>query len=694
VKQLRNFLLKNKITPKWVIFILDVTICVAALLYANFLRFNDFAGLTDYNLALQILITVAANAVFFYLFKTYEGIIRFSGFQEAVRSFTAVFYSFFMLLVINIIFGLVDKTQFIPTSVLIIYFFISSFIVFGYRLLVKSLYRMSVTHEDTLNVVVYGGELNGSLLKRTIEQASNNKYQVVAFIDDDERFIGKSIDNIKIYSFEQVKPAMESWGIKLLFLAKQDFDLDLKNKVVDYCLEKNVTIKNIPPIKEWIQGQLNLKQLKNLKIDDLLGRPPISLINPSISKLLEDKVVMITGAAGSIGSEIARQVAALSPDKLLVFDQTETGLYELEYELQEKFQLKRKLRVCIGDVTDKPTLRKVFEDHKPHIVFHAAAYKHVPMMEHHPSQAIKNNVLGTKVLADLSEEFEVERFLLISTDKAINPTNVMGASKRIAEIYVQSLGNYGNRFNSLFVPKTNGHLNGNGHSNGNGHLNVNSNGHLNGHNGHIEHDQLLPNYSGINNRGGKTKFITTRFGNVLGSNGSVIPRFKEQIDKGGPITVTHPDIIRYFMTIPEACGLVLEAVTMGSGGEIFLFDMGEPVKIVDLAKKMIRLAGLELGKDIEIQFTGLRPGEKLYEELLNKEEEVVPTHNKKILIAKVREYDFELVNQSITSLIDLASNLSDEEVVKNMKKIVPEYISNNSKFEVLDEALTTSPELV
>ncbi len=647
MKQLRNFLLKNKIAPKWVIFALDLVICIFSIVYANYLRYNLLDGNFFQNSIIDdVIIATISNAIFFYLFKTYEGIIRFSGFQEAVRSFSAVFYSFFVLLMANIVIHFFGKEPFIQTPVLIIYFFVSSFLVFGYRLLVKNLYRISVTQEDSSNVVVYGGEMNGSLLKRTIEQASNHKYQVVAFIDDDERFIGKSIDNVKIYGFEQIMHVMQSWEIRMLFFAKQDFDLDLKNKIVDYCLEHNITIKNIPPIKEWIQGQLNLKQLRNVKIDDLLGRPPISFKNPSISSLFEGKTVLITGAAGSIGSEIARQVSALSPERLIVCDQTETGLYDIEYELNQKFNLGKRLKVYIGDVRDEISMRNLFSKYQPNIVFHAAAYKHVPMMEHHPCEAIKNNVIGTKVMADLSLEFNAERFLLISTDKAINPTNVMGASKRISEVYVQSLGKKHDLHHLL-----------NGNGNGNGHSKYH------------------------------TKFITTRFGNVLGSNGSVIPRFKEQIDKGGPITVTHPDIIRYFMTIPEACGLVLEAVTMGNGGEIFLFDMGEPVKIIDLAKKMIKLAGMEPGKDINIEFTGLRPGEKLFEELLNKAEEVIPTHNKKILIAKVIEYDFDQINESIGNLITIAINHKDEDVVRTMKKILPEFISNNSKFEMYDEEL-------
>ena len=440
---------------------------------------------------------------------------------------------------------------------------------------------------------------------------------------------------------------IKTWQIKMLFFARQDFDLNKKNKIVDYCLEQNIKVMNIPPMREWISGHLNINQLREVKIDELLGRPQINLKNEHVLNLLRNKKVLITGAAGSIGSELARQIAGIGPHSLIICDQTETGLYELEYELQQKNQLGNSLKVFLGDVKDEKAMNNLFAQYMPNIVFHAAAYKHVPMMENHPSEAVRNNVLGTKVLADLSMFYSVERFLFVSTDKAINPTNVMGASKRIAEIYCQSLQN------RVDIP-------------------VIDEGII----------QLTP-------RSSKTKFITTRFGNVLGSNGSVIPRFQDQIAQGGPITVTHPDIIRYFMTIPEACSLVLEAVTMGNGGEVFLFDMGEPIKILDLAKKMVKLAGLTPGKDIDIKFTGLRPGEKLYEELLNKEEEVIPTHNKKILIAKVMEYNYTKVSSSIEKVIGIAAENKDEDVVKQMKRIVPEFISNNSIYESMDEEILT-----
>lgn len=649
VNNVRNFLLKNRIAPKWLIFLLDLSICCFAIVYANYLRLNfdisviHFADMID-----DLLATIIINSVLFYIFRTYHGIIRLSGFQEAFRSIAAVFYSFFIMLLINVMLKLSNIDYFIPTSVLFIYFFISSFSVFGYRLLIKHLYKISVTQDESIHIVIYGAELNGSTLKKTIEQTSNNRYKIVAFIDDDENLFGKTIDNVKIYSFAQVQHVIKSWQIKMLFFARKDFDLNQKNKIVDYCLEQNIKVMNIPPMKEWISGHLNISQLKEVQIDELLGRPKINLKNEHVLNLLKNKKVLITGAAGSIGSELARQVASISPYSLIICDQTETGLYELEYELQQKYQMGNTLKVFLGDVKDGKAMNNMFSQYMPNIVFHAAAYKHVPMMENHPSEAIRNNVLGTKVLADLSMFYSVERFLFVSTDKAINPTNVMGASKRIAEIYCQSLQNRKD------IP------------------NIDE--------GVI---QLTP-------RNSKTKFITTRFGNVLGSNGSVIPRFQDQITNGGPVTVTHPDIIRYFMTIPEACSLVLEAVTMGNGGEVFLFDMGKPIKILDLAKKMIKLAGLNPGKDIAIKFTGLRPGEKLFEELLNKQEEVIPTHNRKILIAKVMEYDYYKVSASIEKAITIAHDNKDEEVVKQMKRIVPEFISNNSIYESIDEENQTS----
>jgi len=643
VKKFRSFLLRKKIAPKWAIFTLDLLISCLALSYAYCLRFNfNFSLIHPGDLARNVFLVLTINSTLFYFFKTYQGIIRYSGFQEAFRSIAAVFYSFFILLLINVLLAISGLQQVTPISVVFIYFFISTFLLYGYRLLVKHFYKVGSTDQETIHVVIYGAQHNGTVLKKTIEQTSNYEYQVVAFIDDDENVIGKNIDGILVYAFSQAKHVFKEWNIKTLFFAKTDFELEEKNIVVDFCLSAGVKVMNIPPMKDWIHGHLNINQLREVKIEELLGRPPINLYNQHVIDHLRDKKILITGAAGSIGSELARQLSAVYPALLIVCDQTESGLYQLEYELQQKYKLGSALRVYLGDVKDETSMNYLFEKYQPQVVFHAAAYKHVPMMENHPAEAIRNNVLGTKMLADLSEIHGVERFLFVSTDKAINPTNVMGASKRIAEIYCQALQT------REAIPVW---------------------------------DRRIIQMVGKPKR---TKFITTRFGNVLGSNGSVIPRFKEQIANGGPVTVTHPDIIRYFMTIPEACSLVLEAMTIGSGGEVFLFDMGEPVKILDLAKKMIQLTGLVPGKDIELKFTGLRPGEKLFEELLNKEEEVIPTHNKKILIAKVVEYNFEQVVKNIDHLINLAVKNEDEEVVKQMKRIVPEYISNNSIYESID----------
>jgi FlaA1/EpsC-like NDP-sugar epimerase len=622
------------------VFLFDNFVGALSVILANLLRFNfDVAQVADRVIFGDLMLIIATNSLFFYILKTYEGIIRFSGFAEAIRTTTALFASFLLLAFVNLILLAIGKQALVPTSILIINVVTSSFLMVAYRLLVKTWYKASISGGSKVNVLIYGGEIHGSQLKTTIEQPNNQQYRVLGFIDDDPSYIGKTIDNVKIFSFEQVRQLIREWEIGLILFAKPDMDTAVKNEIVDFCLEHDIQVRNVPPFDRWIKGQLNISQLQEIKIEELLGRPQICLPKQHVHNLISKKRILITGAAGSIGSELARQIAGINPSVIILCDQNETGLYELEYELRNHYPACDHLALYIGDVRDESSMESLFKRFRPEVVFHAAAYKHVPVMEYHPSEAIRNNVLGTKIIADLSIEYEVERFLLVSTDKAINPTNVMGASKRIAEIYVQSLGNRDKK---------------------------------------VVH---------MGDGGAKkaTKFITTRFGNVLGSNGSVIPRFKEQIAQGGPVTVTHPDIIRYFMTIPEACSLMLEAVTMGNGGEIFIFDMGEPVKIVDLARKMIKLAGFVPGKDIEIKFTGLRPGEKLYEELLNKKEEVIATHHKKILVAKVLEYDFYAVNKEIDALIQSAYNNDDENVVRQMKRMVPEYISNNSIYQSFDE---------
>jgi FlaA1/EpsC-like NDP-sugar epimerase len=647
---------QKETTPRWIIFLLDVAICFFSLTYANVLRFNfDLAGIKAHNLPLQLSVVTAINILCFLLFGTYKGIIRMSSLKEGARCISAVFASFFIVFLLNILCDLYIQPHLIPTSVLIIYFFTASFIIFGYRVLAKDLYHRSIKPRYNLkNAMVFGGAGSGMLIKKAIEHIGGHHYRVVAFLEANNRLYNRSIENVKIYPSRKFRGVAQDLDVKTVFLASEDMDLEFKNEVVEYFLARSVEVKVLPPMESWVEGKLNNRQIENVKIEDLLNRPAIELGKTHVSEYLETKRVLITGAAGSIGSEIVRQVARMNPAMLILCDNSETALYEIDYELKKVYGQRDSIQTVIGDVKDAVSMRRLFRKCRPQVVFHAAAYKHVPMMESHPSEAIKNNVGGTKVVADLSKQFGVERFVLISSDKAINPTNVMGASKRIAEIYVKGLQH---RFDKLVM-------------------------------------NLAGEYVTVDSEETEaespTKFITTRFGNVLGSNGSVIPRFKEQIAKGGPVTVTDPNIIRYFMTIPEACSLVLEAGTMGNGGEIFLFDMGEPVRIADLAHKMIKLSGFVPGRDIKIEYTGLRPGEKLYEELLNKEEEVIPTYNKKIMISKTTEADFQSIEKDMEILIGLAQQNNNLEVVKQMKYMVPEYKSNNSVYEELDRVKQVS----
>lgn len=635
-------MLKNRITPKWVIFLIDLVVCAVCYVYANYLL-SDFKVVTFYQheLVYGVLLVSCTNCIFFFAFKSYDGIIRLSEFQESLRSVSAVFCTFFLLFLLNIFLKVVQFNSYIATSSLIVYFFTSSFIITGYRILVRKLYAASVEYSEIVNVVIYGCQNNGSVFKKSLDGDITHRYRVVAFVDDDERFIGKSIDNTPIYSYRNLTHVISLFQVQILFFARPDMNISIKNRVVDDCLEKRVKVMNIPPFKQWLHGHVEFNQLQEVKIEELLGRPAIELNNDTaLGSVLKGRKILITGAAGSIGSELARQLALLQPALLILCDQAETALHNLEYELEKNVHASGFIKSYLCDIKDYHSAELMFTQCMPEIVFHAAAYKHVPVMENHPSEAVRNNVLGTKVIADLSIKYSVDRFLFISTDKAINPTNIMGASKRIAEMYC-----------------------------------------------HILQEQEMVNNGNVialDPRNLKTKFITTRFGNVLASNGSVIPRFHEQIRNGGPVTVTHPDIIRYFMTIQEACSLVLEAAVMGRGGEIFIFDMGEPVRIYDLAAKMIKLTGREPGNDIKIQITGLRPGEKLYEELLNKQEEVIPTHHSKILIAKNAQFDHTIISGRIDYLLRCADTYADAEVVVQMTKIVPEFISNNPVYSLYE----------
>ncbi|MNV27567.1 UDP-N-acetyl-alpha-D-glucosamine C6 dehydratase [compost metagenome] len=480
----------------------------------------------------------------------------------------------------------------------------------------------------------------GIAVKRTLDHDVRSKNAIVGFLDDNEQKINKVIDGTKIYSSQKFSHLINTLNIEEVIIASHNIPSDRKNEITDVALEKNVNILTLPPVKKIMNGDLNPNQIQKIKIEDLLEREPIKINDDHILSQTKGKRILVTGAAGSIGSEIASQLGKYEPQMIILCDQAESPLHNLQLDLQDEFP-NQVYHTYIADVRSTKRMQLLFDTFKPHYVYHAAAYKHVPMMENHPLEAVQTNVMGTKNLADLAVEFQVEKFVFVSTDKAVNPTNIMGATKRIAEIYVQSLNN-----------------------------------HLENSLGATVH----------------TKFITTRFGNVLGSNGSVIPRFRDQIQKGGPVTVTHPEITRYFMTIPEACRLVLEAGTMGQGGEIFVFDMGKSVKIVELAKKMIRLSGFKPNEDIEIKFTGLRPGEKLYEELLNDLENTLPTHHEKIMIAKVRENNYDIVCMKIGELQQRLATQNKNEVVYQMKIIVPEFKSKNSIYEQLDKEIELSNE--
>ncbi|MDZ4758172.1 MAG: nucleoside-diphosphate sugar epimerase/dehydratase [Bacteroidota bacterium] len=590
------------------------------------------------NVPSAFVILLFFRVIAFYITQTYAGIIRYTSSQDAVRIALAVGSSSIVVLILNLVYQYYTHISILPNSVIIIDMFITVMVMtsfrLGYKLIFQQVKNASISRT---NVIIYGAGQLGMITKRTLDHDHNLSYKVVGFLENDRTKVNKYLEGVKIHHEDELDNLLSKGNIQQVIISIQNFSKEAKRKVIETCLEHNVKVLTIPPVNKWINGELNIKQIKNVKIEDLLGRDAIELDNALVNQELRNKVILVTGAAGSIGSEISRQLMTLQPDLLIMVDQAETPLYELEYEFKNdlKYDNIKHAVFVVGDIRNENTMREIFKKYKPNKVFHAAAYKHVPLMEANPAEALKNNVLGTRNLADLSVEFGVNKFVMVSTDKAVNPTNVMGASKRIAEIYVQSL---------------NKHLKNKSHQN-------------------------------------HTRFITTRFGNVLGSNGSVIPLFKKQIENGGPITITHKDITRYFMTIPEACQLVLEAGAMGKGGEIFIFDMGEPVRIVDLAKKMVKLSGLELEKDIHITYSGLRPGEKIFEELLNDSENTMATHHPKIMIAKVREYAYEEVNDKINDLIITAhTNNHDEDVVRHMKQLVPEFLSNNSVFSVLDEA--------
>lgn len=632
-----NFLTRLKILPRWIIATLDSFILYQCALFGYLVRFNFDLSAVEANHAFSgSLAFMIGGLLVMQNTRSYEGIVRHTGFRDGSNIFKTILINFILFLFLNFFQGNFLNDRFLlPTSVLIIASLSALFMLIFYRLLVKELFQYvknGIIVKDVRYGVIYGAGEAGIIAQDAIKSDSNSVFNMVAFLDDDPKKEGKNIDGIRVYSgIKSLEKLVNEFKVTELIIAVREISVHRKKEIIDECLRLKVSVSIVPPVEQWINGGLTAGAIREVKIEDLLSREQIILDNPRIQEDLQGRIVLVSGAAGSIGSELCRQISYYKPKLLVLLDMAESALYDLEQEFKENYA-SCPIKIVLGDVRNKKKIKEIFRKYKPEVVFHAAAYKHVPMMENYPEEAIHSNILGTKILADVSILSQVDKFVLVSTDKAVNPTNVMGATKRAAEMYVQALNEY------------------------------------------LE----------TNHKKYHTKFITTRFGNVLGSNGSVIPLFKKQIIKGGPISVTHPEITRYFMTIPEACQLVLEAGVMGEGGEIYIFDMGEPIKILDLAHKMIQLSGKKVDEDIKIVFSGLREGEKLFEELLNDFETVKITHHPKIKIAQVLPSAYHKIDGQIDLFQNLIAKNSENELVSHLKTIVPEFISNSSRFEVLD----------
>ena len=637
VKKLAIAIFRGKYAPKsfskWVVLLFDCFLFFISFWAYVFIKYiyhlQDVNFISQMYHFLPIFLIFLASSL---IFGSYQGLVRYSGFNDIKKiGFVCIttFVSTFVIKMILLNYGYVNVSKWFlsHTEASFVSMIVFMSITFS-RLIIRRIYNENISYkQDPLNTIIFGAGDAGIITKNALEHDTSCHYNVIAFVDESSHKIGKAINGIPVYNPSKIlnKEFINKNNVKVLILAIPSLSKDERTKIINNILDLGLNIKSVPHLNNWIDNKLNVNQIEDIKVEDLLGREPIVLGKENITEGLRGKVIMVTGAAGSIGSEICRQVLHYKPKKLILVDQAESPLYDIQFELKNNEPYRSfniPMEFVIGNVKDKIKMREIFVKFKPQIVYHAAAYKHVPLMEDFPYEAVFVNVLGTKNVADLAVEFGVEKFVMVSTDKAVNPTNVMGATKRIAEIYTQSR-------------KTE-----------------------------------------------KTAFVTTRFGNVLGSNGSVIPLFKKQLAYGGPLTVTDRNIIRYFMTIPEACSLVLEAGVMGEKEDIFVFDMGEPVKIYDLAKKMIKLSGKE---GIEVEITGLRPGEKLYEELLSTKENTIPTEHVKIMRAKVRRYTEEEVNEKINTLIDLIPTCDDFKIVAQMKAIVPEFISNNSIYSCLDK---------
>ena len=630
-------LTKEKYLNRWIIFLIDLFLSV----FSTVTSLALVSYILDWNYTDQIILTVFLASLFcspasFLVCQTYKGIIRHSAFTETGRiAMSSSLKVATILPVLLFTTGLLSFRGFLLGSV--VDFFLTFFILTIFRAFLITLYTFmvsSIASNRKDKLFIFGHEDSSPALLNDSFLRENSSYQVEGFLRFGQR-VSMRIGLYKVYFItdqEEFSRLVNRYNIKAILFTDYKAVKEESERLVRFCEKEKVRMLLLPSLDELKGGKLKMRALPEVRIEDLLGREEIRINMEEIAGSLKGKVVLVTGAAGSIGSELCRQLCHFGLKQLVLFDSAETPMHNIRLELEEKFP-DVEFTPVMGDIRMIHRVESIYQRFRPHIVFHAAAYKHVPLMEENPCEAVHTNVYGTRNVADMAVKYDVDKFIMVSTDKAVNPTNVMGASKRLAEMYVQSL--------SIAISK--------------------------------------------GRQSGKTRFITTRFGNVLGSNGSVIPRFREQLAKGGPLTVTHPDIIRYFMTIPEACRLVLEAAFMGKGNEIFVFDMGTPVKIADLARRMIELAGLIPGEDIEIKYTGLRPGEKLYEELLATKENTLPTENEKIYRAQVREYDYEDICTLMSPLIDLAIKVDKMGTVRMMKGIVPEFKSKNSVYEVLDK---------
>lgn len=633
---IKNYLVNNahRYASKWLVLAIDVFLICISFVLSYFIRFNLSLTFKAEDLFTQLPIVAIIAVISFLFTESYKGVVRHTGVRDVYKIFNAICLSSILtifFLIINKQFVMMEGFS-IPLSIIIIHSLVAFIALTASRYVFKTMFfNLVKKFKVTKNVLIYGAGESGILTYNALTNQTSSNARVIAYIDDDPKKKGKIINGVMVLGRDVLSDFfLRNKDISEIIVSINNASGNELRELVESLVEFPVQVKIVPPVESWINGELKVSQIKQVQIEDLLDRVPIDIKKSKVEEQLKNQVILVTGGAGSIGSEIVRQIAHYDYKSLIIIDQAESALYDLQQELKQNGF--HNFVPIVGDIRDKNRMNMFFQEHKPTMVFHAAAYKHVPLMEYNYYEAVKINIAGTKTVVDLSLNHKVDKFVFVSTDKAVNPTNVMGATKRIAEMYIS-----------------------------------------------------------CSQQENKTKFITTRFGNVLGSNGSVIPLFRKQIEKGGPLTVTHKDITRFFMTIPEASQLVLEAAVMGEGGEIFIFDMGKSVKIFDLAKNMIKLSGLRYPEDIDIKITGLRPGEKLYEELLANGENTLPTYHKKILIGRVKELDYTYVKSKIDELC-VSNMFFDGNTMKIMKEIVPEYVSNNSEFCKLDTKEVAAPQ--